>query len=296
MRLIERCRPAIERGEKLQIMEDVRNVNRSVGAMLSGELVRQRPEGLPDETIYIQMEGNGGQSFGAFLASGITLYLIGDANDYTGKGLSGGRVVVRPSIDFRGEATRNIIIGNTALYGATSGEAFFLGVAGERFAVRLSGATAVVEGTGDHGCEYMTGGTVAVLGKTGRNFAAGMSGGVAYVYDEDGQFAARCNTSMVALERVLSEAEQKASGDPSGWHRGQSDEQLLKGLVADHHRWTGSLRARDILDHWAEARGKFVKVFPHEYKRALDQRSAERQSEATISKARGTSPSTVGAK
>ena len=296
VRLIERCRPAIERGEKLQIMEDVRNVNRSVGAMLSGELVRQRPEGLPDETIYIQMEGNGGQSFGAFLASGITLYLIGDANDYTGKGLSGGRVVVRPSIDFRGEATRNIIIGNTALYGATSGEAFFLGVAGERFAVRLSGATAVVEGTGDHGCEYMTGGTVAVLGKTGRNFAAGMSGGVAYVYDEDGQFAARCNTSMVALERVLSEAEQKASGDPSGWHRGQSDEQLLKGLVADHHRWTGSLRARDILDHWAEARGKFVKVFPHEYKRALDQRSAERQSEATISKARGTSPSTVGAK
>ena len=143
--------------------------------MLSGELIRHRPEGLPDHTIFIQMEGTGGQSFGAFLAKGITLYLIGDANDYTGKGLSGGRVVVRPSIDFRGDATKNIIVGNTVLYGATSGEAFFRGVAGERFAVRLSGATAVVEGTGDHGCEYMTGGTVVVLGKTGRNFAAGMS-------------------------------------------------------------------------------------------------------------------------
>ena len=184
-------------------MEEARNVNRSVGAMLSGELIRQRPEGLPDHTIFMQMEGTGGQSFGAFLASGITLYLIGDANDYTGKGLSGGRVVVRPSIEFRGDATKNIIIGNTALYGATSGEAFFRGVAGERFAVRLSGATAVVEGTGDHGCEYMTGGTVVVLGKTGRNFAAGMSGGVAYVYDEDGQFAQRCNTAMVALDKVL---------------------------------------------------------------------------------------------
>ena len=203
VKLIERCQPAIQKGEKVHFMEDARNLNRSVGAMLSGELVRHRPEGLPDHTIFMQMEGVGGQSFGAFLASGITLYLIGDANDYTGKGLSGGRVVVRPSIEFRGDATKNIIIGNTALYGATSGEAFFRGVAGERFAVRLSGATAVVEGTGDHGCEYMTGGTVVVLGKTGRNFAAGMSGGVAYVYDEDGQFARRCNTSMVALDKVL---------------------------------------------------------------------------------------------
>ena len=174
-KLIERCQPAIERGEKVQFMEDARNVNRSVGAMLSGELIRHRPEGLPDHTIFMQMEGTGGQSFGAFLAKGITLYLIGDANDYTGKGLSGGRVVVRPSIEFRGDATKNIIVGNTVLYGATSGEAFFRGVAGERFAVRLSGATAVVEGTGDHGCEYMTGGTVVVLGQTGRNFAAGMS-------------------------------------------------------------------------------------------------------------------------
>ena len=217
VKLIEKCRPAIERGEKVQFMEEARNVNRSVGAMLSGELIRQRPEGLPDHTIFIQMEGTGGQSFGAFLASGITLYLIGDANDYTGKGLSGGRVVVRPSIEFRGDATQNIIIGNTALYGATSGEAFFRGVAGERFAVRLSGATAVVEGTGDHGCEYMTGGTVVVLGRTGRNFAAGMSGGVAYVYDEDGQFARRCNTSMVALDKVLPRTEQ--AGPAVGWHQ-----------------------------------------------------------------------------
>ena len=267
--LIERCKPAIERGEKVQFIEVARNVNRSVGAMLSGALTKVHPEGLPDDTIRIQLEGTGGQSFGAFLAKGITLYLIGDANDYTGKGLSGGRIVVRPSIDFRGEATQNIIIGNTALYGATTGEAFFAGVAGERFAVRLSGATAVVEGTGDHGCEYMTGGTVVVLGKTGRNFAAGMSGGVAYVYDEDGQFARRCNTSMVSLEHVLPSGEQKALAPRTKLHADQTDEVLLKKLLEEHHRWTGSRRAREILDHWKDARGRFVKVFPNEYKRAL---------------------------
>ncbi|MFM2208541.1 MAG: Ferredoxin-dependent glutamate synthase 1, partial [Pseudomonadota bacterium] len=216
---------------------------------------------------------------------GITLYLIGDANDYTGKGLSGGRVVVRPSIDFRGEATRNIIIGNTALYGATTGEAFFSGVAGERFAVRLSGATAVVEGTGDHGCEYMTGGTVAVLGKTGRNFAAGMSGGVAYVYDEDGLFAKRCNTAMVTLEKVLSAAEQEAQVDRAVWHRGQSDETQLKKLLEDHNRWTGSKRARELLDDWANARTKFVKVFPTEYKRALGELHAKKAAAAATGKA-----------
>jgi glutamate synthase (NADPH) large chain len=276
VRLIEKCRPAIERGEKVQFMDEARNVNRSVGAMLSGELIRQRPQGLPDHTIFMQMEGVGGQSFGAFLAKGITQYLIGDANDYAGKGLSGGRLVVRPSIDFRGVATSNIIVGNTALYGATSGEAFFRGVAGERFAVRLSGASAVVEGTGDHGCEYMTGGTVVVLGRTGRNFAAGMSGGVAYVYDEDGQFAGRCNTSMVALEAVLPRAEQAGAGaHPSGWHQETADEVLLKKLVEEHHRWTGSLRAREILDQWAQARQKFVKVLPHEYKRVLAERAAK---------------------
>lgn len=294
VKLIERCKPAIERGEKVQFMEDARNVNRSVGAMLSGELIRRRPEGLPDHTIFIQMEGTGGQSFGAFLANGITMYLIGDANDYTGKGLSGGRIVVRPSIDFRGDAMKNIIIGNTALYGATSGEAFFRGVAGERFAVRLSGATAVVEGTGDHGCEYMTGGTVVVLGKTGRNFAAGMSGGIAYVYDEDGQFAKRCNPSMVTLEKVLPRAEQEASTDRAIWHRGETDEVLLKGLVESHHRWTGSLRAREILEDWANARSRFVKVFPSEYKRALGEINAARESDATIAKAKSDSKAKPG--
>jgi glutamate synthase (ferredoxin) len=278
MRLIEKSKAALEKGEKVQFIEVARNVNRTVGAMLSGELTRLRPEGLPDDTLRIQLEGTGGQSFGAFLAKGITMYLIGDANDYTGKGLSGGRIVVRPSIDFRGESHKNTIVGNTVLYGATTGEAFFSGVAGERFAVRLSGATAVVEGTGDHGCEYMTGGTVAVLGKTGRNFAAGMSGGVAYVYDEDGQFATRCNTSMVSMDKVVTTAEQHTH-DKADWHAGETDEEQLKRLLQDHNRWTGSKRARELLDSWPESRLKFVKVFPNEYKRALIERR-ERQLEA----------------
>ncbi len=288
-KLIQRCLPALENGERVQFMEDARNLNRSVGAMLSGELIRRRPEGLPDHSIFMQMEGTGGQSFGAFLAAGITLYLIGDANDYAGKGLSGGRVVVRPSIDFRGDAGSNIIVGNTALYGATSGEAFFRGVAGERFAVRLSGATAVVEGTGDHGCEYMTGGTVVVLGKTGRNFAAGMSGGVAYVYDEDGQFAKRCNPAMVALDKVLPREEQESTQDPATWHhidrKAEPDEAILKRLIEAHHKWTGSLRARQLLDHWADSRAKFVKVFPHEYKRALAEMASKKLSRAAVEEA-----------
>jgi glutamate synthase domain-containing protein 3 len=287
MKLIEKCRPALERGEKVQLIEEVRNVNRTVGAMLSGELIRRHPEGLPDQTIFMQMEGTGGQSFGAFLAKGITIYLIGDANDYTGKGMSGGRIAIRPSIEFRGDATQNIIVGNTVLYGATSGEAFFRGVAGERFAVRLSGASAVVEGTGDHGCEYMTGGTVVVLGKTGRNFAAGMSGGIAYVYDEDGTFAERCNTAMVSLDKVLSAAEQQASIAPAIWHKGLTDEALLKQQIEEHHKWTGSLRARHILDTWAASRAKFVKVFPNEYKRALGELNASKETGATIAKAKG---------
>jgi glutamate synthase domain-containing protein 2/glutamate synthase domain-containing protein 1/glutamate synthase domain-containing protein 3 len=295
-KLIERSRPAIERGEKVQFMEDARNLNRSVGAMLSGELIRQRPEGLPDHTLFIQMEGTGGQSFGAFLAQGITLYLIGDSNDYTGKGLSGGRVVIRPSIEFRGDATKNIIAGNTALYGATSGEAYFRGVAGERFAVRLSGASAVVEGTGDHGCEYMTGGTVVVLGKTGRNFAAGMSGGVAYVYDEDGKFAERCNTAMVALEKILPVDEQAKSIERAVWHKGEADETLLRQMIEAHHKWTGSLRAREILDHWADSRARFVKVFPNEYKRALGEIHAKSEAGATIAKAKSSKAQTVAAK
>jgi glutamate synthase (NADPH/NADH) large chain/glutamate synthase (ferredoxin) len=286
--LIAKSRPAIDKGERVQFIEVARNVNRSVGAMLSGAVTQVHPEGLPDDTIRIQLEGTGGQSFGAFLTRGITLYLIGDANDYTGKGLSGGRVVVRPSIDFRGEASRNIIVGNTVMYGATTGEAFFSGVAGERFAVRLSGATAVVEGTGDHGCEYMTGGTVVVLGKTGRNFAAGMSGGVAYVYDEDGQFAKRCNTAMVSMDKVLSTAEQEATMDRAIWHRDQSDEAQLKKLLEDHNRWTGSKRARELLDTWAESRGKFVKVFPNEYKRALGEINARKSAAAATTKAQDT--------
>ena len=275
--LIAKSLPAIDRGEKVQFIELARNVNRSVGAMLSGAVTRVHPEGLPDNTIHIQLEGTGGQSFGAFLARGITLYLIGDANDYTGKGLSGGRVVVRPSIDFRGDPIRNTIVGNTVMYGATSGEAFFSGVGGERFAVRLSGATAVVEGTGDHGCEYMTGGTVLVLGRTGRNFAAGMSGGIAYVYDEDGQFAKRCNTAMVSLEKVLTTDEQQASVAPGLWHRGQSDEAQLVKLLSDHNRWTGSRRARDLMDNWEQSRLKFVKVFPNEYRRALAEIHAKKE-------------------
>ncbi|MCV2368515.1 glutamate synthase-related protein [Roseateles oligotrophus] len=300
VKLIEKCLPAFEKGEKVQFMQEVTNVRRTVGAMLSGELIRRRPEGLPDHTIFIQMEGTGGQSYGAFLAQGITFYLIGDANDYTGKGLSGGRIVVRPSIDFRGDATKNIIVGNTVLYGATRGEAFFRGVAGERFAVRLSGASAVVEGTGDHGCEYMTGGTVVVLGKTGRNFAAGMSGGIAYVYDEDGQFAKRCNTSMVALDKLLPSAEQEATVDRAVWHHlgdaaAQTDEAILKKMLEDHHRWTGSQRARDLLDHWADSRAKFVKVFPHEYRRALGEMHAAKQAVETIEQAKAPAAKSVKA-
>ena len=283
--LIAKSKPAIEKGEKVQFMEVARNVNRSVGAMLSGAVTKVHPEGLPDDTIRIQLEGTGGQSFGAFLCKGVTLYLIGEANDYTGKGLSGGRIVVRPSLDFRGVAQQNIIVGNTVMYGATTGEAFFSGVGGERFAVRLSGATAVVEGVGDHGCEYMTGGTVAVLGKTGRNFAAGMSGGIAYVYDEDGQFASRCNTAQVSLDKVLPAAEQQAIGDVATWHRGQTDEEQLKKLLEDQLRWTGSKRARDLLDNWSEVRAKFVKVFPTEYKRALGEIHARKQAKAATPEA-----------
>ncbi|MEI8157400.1 MAG: glutamate synthase-related protein [Burkholderiales bacterium] len=283
--LIAKSRAAIDKGERVQFMEVARNVNRSVGAMLSGAVTKVHPEGLPDDTIRIQLEGTGGQSFGAFLARGITLYLIGDANDYTGKGLSGGRVVVRPSIDFRGVAVNNTIVGNTVMYGATTGEAFFSGVGGERFAVRLSGATAVVEGTGDHGCEYMTGGTVAVLGKTGRNFAAGMSGGIAYVYDEDGQFAKRCNTAMVSMEKVLTSAEQEVAMDKAIWHRGLSDEVQLRKLLEDHNRWTGSKRARELLDEWDTARAKFVKVFPNEYKRALGEIHAKKTAAAPVKQA-----------
>jgi glutamate synthase (NADPH/NADH) large chain len=274
--LIERSLPALERGEKVSFIVPVRNRNRTIGAMLSGRVAtRYGDEGLPDDTIHIQCNGTAGQSFGAFLARGITLDLVGEGNDYVGKGLSGGRIIVRSPNDFRGFGPDHIIVGNTVLYGATGGEAYFNGVGGERFAVRNSGAAAVVEGTGDHGCEYMTGGTVVVLGETGRNFAAGMSGGVAYLWDPEGTFAERCNMSMVALEPVLSTAAQSKEQGIDIWHsmtRGgerETDEMILKRLVENHFCYTGSFRARDLVSNWDGARGKFIKVMPVDYKRAL---------------------------
>jgi glutamate synthase (NADPH/NADH) large chain len=275
-KLISQARAALDSGEKVSFISTIKNVNRTVGAMLSGEVAKKYGhEGLPDDTIHIQLQGTAGQSAGAFLAHGITLDLVGEGNDYVGKGLSGGRIIVRPNTEFRGRAFDNIIAGNTVLYGAIAGEAFFNGVTGERFAVRNSGAVAVVEGTGDHGCEYMTGGTVVVLGETGRNFAAGMSGGLAYVYDPAGDFASRCNVSMVSLEKVLTDAEQREQLKKAIWHsltRGgetQTDEVILRSLIERHFKYTGSTRARFLLDNWAQARGQFVKVFPSEYKRAL---------------------------
>jgi len=284
-KLIAQAKAALEKGERVSFISPVRNVNRTVGTMLSGEVAKRYGHaGLPDDTIHIQLQGTAGQSACAFLAHGITIDLVGEGNDYVGKGLSGGRIIVRPNTEFRGWAVNNIIIGNTVLYGAIAGEAFFNGVAGERFAVRNSGATTVVEGTGDHGCEYMTGGTVVVLGNTGRNFAAGMSGGIAYVYDPDGDFETRCNTSMVTLEPVLTAKEQAAHS--ATWHiqhkdlGKEADEVILKRLIERHFKHTGSTRARLLLDNWADGRGKFVKVFPSEYKRALAEMAEDVANEA----------------
>jgi glutamate synthase domain-containing protein 2/glutamate synthase domain-containing protein 1/glutamate synthase domain-containing protein 3 len=253
--LVERSLDALLSLKNVEINLPVRNVNRSVGTILSGEIARRYGSaGLPDDTIRIHLSGSAGQSLGAFLAKGVTLTLEGEANDYVGKGLSGGKVIVYPPRDSSFAAEENILIGNVALYGATSGEAFFNGVAGERFAVRNSGATAVVEGVGDHGCEYMTNGLIVVLGACGRNFAAGMSGGVAYVFDERGDFTEkRCNLDSVDLEPLL-EAQ---------------DVQILRDLVARHMELTGSSRAKWILDNWHEVNGRFIKVFPHEFKRVL---------------------------
>ena len=274
-RLIELARPALERGEKVTIDMPIRNINRTVGTMLSWEIAkRYGHEGLADDTIHIRFAGSAGQSLGAFLAKGVTLDLIGDTNDYCGKGLSGGRITVQPSSKFRGEPTENIITGNVVLYGAIAGEAYFRGVAGERFAVRNSGAQAVVEGVGDHGCEYMTGGTVAVLGTTGRNFAAGMSGGIAYVLDVDGEFVRYCNTAMVEIEPVLSESEQQAKVSRDLWHLGEPDEAILRCLIENHAKYTNSRRAHEILGKWVEYRARFVKIFPKEYQRALRELAA----------------------
>jgi glutamate synthase (NADPH) large chain len=283
-KLIAQSRSALDRAERVSFISPIRNINRTVGTMLSAEVARRYGhEGLPDDTIHIQLQGTAGQSLGAFLARGITLDLVGDANDYTGKGLSGGRVIVRSPNDFRGFGPDHIIVGNAVLYGATGGEAYFNGVAGERFAVRNSGAATVVEGTGDHGCEYMTRGTVVVLGGTGRNFAGGMSGGIAYVFDPQGDFATRCNPAMVTLEPVLAHHEQAERIDRDIWHslgendhgatggKPSSDEHLLRDLIERHFRYTGSFRAKEILADWDKMRGRFVKVFPNEYRRALKQ-------------------------
>jgi glutamate synthase (NADPH/NADH) large chain len=253
--LIQYAREALELRTPVEMSFPIRNVNRTVGAMLSGEIARRYgSNGLPDDTIRIHFKGSAGQSFGAFLANGITLTLEGEANDYVGKGLSGGRVIVYPPKNSRFAAEENILIGNVVLYGATTGEAFFNGMAGERFAVRNSGATAVVEGVGDHGCEYMTQGLVLVLGKCGRNFAAGMSGGIAYVFDEKLDFTEkRCNLASVDLEPVIE----------------SQDVRIVHDLVARHYELTGSHRAKSILDNWPEMLPRFIKVFPHEFKRVL---------------------------
>jgi glutamate synthase domain-containing protein 2/glutamate synthase domain-containing protein 1/glutamate synthase domain-containing protein 3 len=271
-KLIAEATPALDKKEKVTITTVVRNLNRTVGAMLSGEVAKRYGHaGLADDTITVKLSGTAGQSFGAFLAHGVTLDLTGQANDYVGKGLSGGKIIVKPNAGFKGDPIENIIVGNTVMYGATSGESYFRGVAGERFCVRNSGASAVVEGTGDHGCEYMTGGTVVVLGATGRNFAAGMSGGVAYVVDEDGRFSQRCNLSMVALEAL----EDKAGPDS---HLGRADIDILMSLIEHHARYTGSERAKTILANWAVWLPKFVKVMPTEYRRALQELAAKKSS------------------
>ncbi|HYL87331.1 MAG TPA: glutamate synthase-related protein [Burkholderiales bacterium] len=280
-RLIELAQAALERREKVTIEMPIRNINRTAGTMLSWHIAkRYGHEGLPDDTIHVRLAGSAGQSFGAFLARGVTLDLVGDTNDYCGKGLSGGRISVQPSPKFRGDPAENIITGNVVLYGAIAGEAYFRGVAGERFAVRNSGASAVVEGVGDHGCEYMTGGAVVVLGTTGRNFAAGMSGGIAYVLDADGDFAKRCNTAMVELEPLTAESEQHAKLAREFWHHGEADEAIVRRLLENHARYTGSKRASEILQNWTQYRGRFVKVFPREYRRALGELAAHKKAAA----------------
>ncbi len=283
-KMIAAAAPALENREPVSLEFDIRNVDRSAGAMLSGEVARRYGiKGLKDDTISVRLNGTAGQSFGAFLSRGITFDLVGDGNDYVGKGLCGGRLIIRPPEESRIVAEESIIVGNTVLYGAIDGECYFRGVAGERFAVRNSGAIAVVEGVGDHGCEYMTGGIVVVLGQTGRNFAAGMSGGVAYVLDEEGDFARRCNLAMVELEPVPEEDDileelHHHGGDLA--HHGRvdvsgdmtrHDEERLYQLISNHVHYTGSNRARDILENWTDYRPRFRKVMPVEYRRALEE-------------------------
>ncbi|MEJ8473112.1 glutamate synthase large subunit [Roseibium algae] len=288
-RLIAAAKPALDSKEPTIVTETICSVDRSVGAMLSGEIAkRYGSKGLRDDTLKIQLKGTAGQAFGAFVAKGVTMDLEGDANDYVGKGLSGGRLIVRPPANTRIVPEDSIIVGNTVLYGATTGECYFRGVAGERFAVRNSGALAVVEGVGDHGCEYMTGGVIVVIGQTGRNFAAGMSGGIAYVLDEEGNFRSRCNLAMVELEPVSEEDDlleklHHHGGDIE--HKGRvditcdmtrHDDERLRQMLAKHIHYTGSTRAQTILDEWETYRPKFVKVMPLEYRRALREMEEKR--------------------
>ncbi|QRM56669.1 glutamate synthase large subunit [Sinorhizobium sp. BG8] len=292
-KLIELAMPSLESKTPTAFEVDIRNVDRSAGAMLSGAVAkRYGHKGLKDDTISVKLHGTAGQSFAAFLARGVTFDLIGAGNDYVGKGLSGGRIVVRPPENSKIVAHESIIVGNTVLYGAIAGECYFNGVAGERFAVRNSGAVAVVEGVGDHGCEYMTGGVVVVIGQTGRNFAAGMSGGVAYVLDEAGDFARRCNMAMVELQPVPEEDDMLEKLHHHGgdlMHKGmvdvsgdmtRHDEERLYQLISNHLHYTGSPRAKEILDNWADFRPKFRKVMPVEYRRALEDMERMKMAEA----------------
>jgi len=293
--LIEQAMPALENGTPVRIETDVHNYNRTVGTMLSGEVARRYGHtGLPDDSIYIKAQGTAGQSFGAWLAKGVTIEMSGVANDYVGKGLSGGRIVVYPPKATPIVAEENIIAGNTALYGAICGEVYLHGIAGERFAVRNSGATAVVEGVGDHGCEYMTGGVVVCLGTTGRNFAAGMSGGIAYVLDSTGDFEQRCNLAMVELEPITTEDDAlEALGHQGGdlethgrvdvsHDMTRYDAIRLKQLIEQHLHYTGSQRAKEILDNWDQSLPQFVKVMPVEYRRALHEQQAQQQATNSI--------------
>jgi glutamate synthase (NADPH/NADH) large chain len=286
--LIAQARPAIDRGAPVKIESEINNTNRSAGAMLSGTVAKiYGHAGLPDDTIHVAFKGTAGQAFGAWLCKGITFDLEGEANDYVGKGLSGGQIIVRPPAHSGIVPEESIIVGNTVMYGAIEGECYFRGVAGERFAVRNSGAVAVVEGAGDHCCEYMTGGIVVVLGKTGRNFAAGMSGGIAYVLDEDGEFPKLCNMAMVELEPVLSEemiAENSyhQSGDLEAHGRVDvfadlldSDIERLHVLISRHAKLAGSVKAAKILADWKTWLPKFRKVMPVEYRRALKEMKAK---------------------
>ena len=260
--LMELALPAIRSGEKLYDELTIVNTNRVVGAMLSNLIIREvGPDMLPDETLHFKFHGSAGQSFGAWLAKGVTLEVEGDANDFVGKGLSGGRIVIYPPKESPFKAEEQILIGNVVLYGATSGECYFRGVAAERFCVRNSGASAVVEGVGDHGLEYMTGGRAVILGPTGRNFAAGMSGGIAYVWDPQDAFSRQCNMEMVELETLSADEADQAE-----------DIAELKALIEKHHHYTGSPVARRVLDNWAQSLKEFVKVMPTDYKRVLEER------------------------